>query len=375
MDTIELTNLNRQFLFRESDVGRSKASVAAEFIMKRVPGCRVTPHCCRIQEMDANFYKQFSIIVAGLDNIEARRWLNSFIISLVEIDEEGEIVNVDSIIPIIDGGTEGFSGQARVIIPRITACFECTLKLFPPQKTIQLCTMASKPRNAEHCIAYAYLMEWPRVRPNEKLDADNPDHMQWVCQVAQNRANEFGIEGVTYFKTLGVVKNLIPAVASTNAVISAACTNEAMKFLTMSAQTLNNNYLYVGGNGINSSLFCYERCLEDCCVCGNNSSRRLVFKLDRHCLLSEFIDQLKSDPRLQLVHPALATASTSLYFPKPPALEVQLRPNLDRSLDQLLCPTDEPNHHNALGTTQQYFIYVTDSSLFNVNLELIIEFQ
>ena len=82
LDTIDVSNLNRQFLFRQPDVGSGKAMVAATFIMNRVPGCNVKPYKDRIENFGPDFYKQFNVIVSGLDNVEARRWLNSLLISM-----------------------------------------------------------------------------------------------------------------------------------------------------------------------------------------------------------------------------------------------------------------------------------------------------
>ena len=100
MDTIDVSNLNRQFLFRQHDVGKSKADAAAAFIKQRVPKCNVIAHCAKIQDFDEEFYAKFKLIISGLDNIEARRWLNSLIVSMVKYDSDGEM-DPESLIPII----------------------------------------------------------------------------------------------------------------------------------------------------------------------------------------------------------------------------------------------------------------------------------
>jgi ubiquitin-activating enzyme E1 C len=336
-----------------ADVGRAKADVAAEFIMKRIPGCIVTPHKGRIQDRDDDFYRQFQVIISGLDNIEARRWLNSLVVSMVEFDEEGQM-DPATVIPLIDGGTEGLKGQGRVILPKITSCFECSLESFPPQKAFPMCTIAETPRIPEHCIAYVYMLEWERNFPDKKLDKDSPDDMQWIYQKALERAQHYGIEGVTYFKTIGVVKNIIPAVASTNAVISAICVNEALKVLTFCSQTLNTYFMYMGSAGMYTHTFEYEK-NAFCVVCSEEAATKNM-TISGATTLQEFITRLTEDSALQLKKPSIIGESTSLYMQKPPALELALRKNLSRPLSELV--------------TSGEVVTVTDPMLNEVSLSI-----
>ena len=56
LDIIDLSNLNRQFLFRKKDIGQPKAKCAAEFVMKRVPGCSIRWYQKPLQEFGEAFY-------------------------------------------------------------------------------------------------------------------------------------------------------------------------------------------------------------------------------------------------------------------------------------------------------------------------------
>lgn len=85
------------------------------------------------------------------------------------------------------------------------------------------------------------------------MDKDSPEDMKWVCDRAMTRAKHYGINGVDYKLTMGVIKNIIPAVASTNAIVSAACVNECFKILTGCNDRLNNYMQYLGQTNISVS--------------------------------------------------------------------------------------------------------------------------
>ena len=75
--------------------------MAAAFVEKRVRGVKITPYNGKIQDKDEEYYKQFHVIVCGLDSIEARRWINATLVDMFDAEDS------ESFKPLIDGGTEG----------------------------------------------------------------------------------------------------------------------------------------------------------------------------------------------------------------------------------------------------------------------------
>eukprot|EP01102_Stenamoeba_stenopodia_P002409 TRINITY_DN1222_c0_g1_i1.p1 TRINITY_DN1222_c0_g1~~TRINITY_DN1222_c0_g1_i1.p1 ORF type:complete len:447 (-),score=99.81 TRINITY_DN1222_c0_g1_i1:38-1378(-) len=364
MDTIDVSNLNRQFLFRPSDVGKPKALVAADFINRRVAGANVVGHYCKIQDKDDDFYRQFKLVVCGLDSIEARRWINTKLVTLVK--GSGDDIDPDTVIPLVDGGTEGFKGHVKVVLPRITACLECSLEMYPPQVRYPVCTIAHTPRIPEHCIEYANLIAWPRDKPfgvDEKgevvsIDCDISDHVKWLYETAQKRAAEYNIHGVTYRLTLGVIKNIIPAIASTNAIIAAGCANEAFKIATDVSNVLNNWMMFNGVTGLYTHTFEFEK-QDNCLVCSGLAS--VEIEVPHDITLEGFIELLAKTAKYQFRSPSIRNAKRLLWIPSPEMLRKQTEENLPKQLSTLIAEGDS--------------LYVTDPALESRPIAFEIKFK
>jgi NEDD8-activating enzyme E1 len=335
MDTIDLSNLNRQFLFHDRDIGRYKAEVAAEFMNTRFRhlGVSIEHKSCRIEDLDIAFYRQFFLILGGLDSISARRWLNSTVFNLIERDSSTGEIDPSTVKFLIDGGSEGFKGQARVIVPYMTACFECTMDTFPPVTTYPLCTIAETPRLPEHCIEYALTVEFPKTYAETKFSSDFPDHLDWVFEAAVARAAKHQIQGVTRGLTESVIKRIVPAVASTNALIAALMVNEAFKLSTVANPVMDNYFMYMGTSGVNAETISYERS-PDCLVCGGDIQRPLF--LPKTATLQGLLDILTDPARFKLERPSITAGGEPIYMHSPESLRKYYLANLQKRLFDLL---------------------------------------
>ena len=128
-----------------------------------------------------------------------------------------------------------------------------------------LCTIAERPRIPEHCIEYVYIILWKEFH-KEPVNKDSVDDVNWIYQKAKERADQFGISGVNYSLTLGVIKNVIPAIPSTNSIIAASVVQEGIKVLSGCSRVLDNNWMYMGHEGVYSSTTSYSK-KPDCKGC------------------------------------------------------------------------------------------------------------
>jgi adenylyltransferase/sulfurtransferase len=113
-DTIEISNLSRSVLFRQSDGHRYKAEVAAERIKELNPDVKVQAMRKDIRwEIGLGFYRRFDVVVGCLDNREARILVNQ---SCWRME-----------VPWVDGALQELMGSMKVFVPPEGACYECTL--------------------------------------------------------------------------------------------------------------------------------------------------------------------------------------------------------------------------------------------------------
>jgi ubiquitin-like 1-activating enzyme E1 B len=179
LDTIDLSNLNRQFLFGREHIKKPKALVAKETAMGINPHVNIVAYHANIMDKPFNikWFRSFGVVYNALDNLEARRHVNRMCLA--------------ADVPLIESGTAGFNGQVQVIVPGKTECYDCYPK--PVTKTFPVCTIRSTPSQPVHCIVWAksYLFNqlFEATEEEEELQAEASEDPEEVAKL-QREANE-----------------------------------------------------------------------------------------------------------------------------------------------------------------------------------------
>lgn len=257
MDTIELSNLNRQFMYQIPDIGRPKADVAVEWVTKRFPHYedRINGLRMRIEQLPSEFYSSFHVVISCLDSVESRRWINDIL--------------VKAGIPLIDTGSEGYSGHVMLVIPGQTACIECLKDLFVGEN-FALCTLAGFPRSVQHCIQWAAQIAWTREHGNRHVALDDACCLELLLEKAKERAvhHELDSDLISTDTVKQTLDRTVPSLSTTNSVIAGIAVSLADNLL--SGQLIDkdspNFYSYNGQTGAYFNHLCFERDPE-CSVC------------------------------------------------------------------------------------------------------------
>jgi ubiquitin-activating enzyme E1 len=162
MDSIEKSNLNRQFLFRSGDVGKLKsqcATAAVEIMNPDLHG-KIKAMVDRVGAdtehiFDEPFWEALDGVTNALDNVDARTYVDRRCVFFQK--------------PLLESGTLGTKGNTQVVIPRLTESYSSSQD--PQEESFPMCTIKSFPNKIDHTIAWSRnLFESYFVSPAENVN-------------------------------------------------------------------------------------------------------------------------------------------------------------------------------------------------------------
>jgi molybdopterin/thiamine biosynthesis adenylyltransferase len=128
-DSVELSNLPRQSIFGENDIGLPKVIAAARRLVSISPGLAIEPiHESLDAANAAEIISRFAFVIDATDNPATKFLINDVCIELGR--------------PFVYGGVLALSGQAMTVIPAVSACLRCLFEEPPDEAEIASCREA-----------------------------------------------------------------------------------------------------------------------------------------------------------------------------------------------------------------------------------------
>ncbi|XP_052184847.1 ubiquitin-activating enzyme E1 1-like [Diospyros lotus] len=143
-DVIEKSNLSRQFLFRDWNIGQAKSTVAASAAVAINPHLHIEALQNRVgpeteNVFDDAFWENLNVVINALDNVNARLYVDQRCLYFQK--------------PLLESGTLGAKCNTQMVIPHLTENYGASRD--PPEKQAPMCTVHSFPHNIDHCLTWA----------------------------------------------------------------------------------------------------------------------------------------------------------------------------------------------------------------------------
>jgi molybdopterin/thiamine biosynthesis adenylyltransferase len=149
-DTLEISNLNRQFLYRDGDRRKPKVQIAKKRIKLVNPDINIEGYKLKVEldsysdTINIQFWDSLDLCINALDNISGRVYL--------------DVKCIENEIPFYETGTEGQMAHTSVILPFKTNTYT-DYKIIEPKEqrteTIPFCTLRNEPHSIHHCTEWA----------------------------------------------------------------------------------------------------------------------------------------------------------------------------------------------------------------------------
>ncbi|XP_012590485.1 PREDICTED: ubiquitin-like modifier-activating enzyme 7 isoform X2 [Condylura cristata] len=146
MDHVERSNLSRQFLFRSQDIGKPKATVAAEAAYRLNSDLKVTPFTYPLDPTTEHifgdkFFSSVDGVAAALDSFQARDYVAARCTHYLK--------------PLLEAGTQGTLGSASVFMPHVTKTYAASTGTASEDAPYPVCTIRHFPSTVEHTLQWA----------------------------------------------------------------------------------------------------------------------------------------------------------------------------------------------------------------------------
>ena len=257
-DNIELSNLNRQFLFRNKDIQKSKSEIACKVSKELNKDINFISYNYKVDKDTENifndeFWENQNLIISAVDNKNARLY----------IDNQCTFYKI----PFFESGTLGTSASSTIILPNKTICYN-DLPIVK-KKEIPLCTLKSFPSNIEHCVEWGKIffeeLFYLNIQNLEFLIGNNEEFFKMIFN---------NIKKETIFEQLNDVNDLF------NIYINKNC-DELIKY------AVNKFNLFFNEN-INNLLIEYPKdCVDKDGLLFWNESRKIP-----HCIIYDSNDEI-----------------------------------------------------------------------------------